>query len=64
MSYALERIGITPGGVKAILLTHWHNDHAAGSAAVKTSTGAPVYYHEADSPNFRESPRARGCEDG
>lgn len=36
--------------VRAILLTHWHNDHAAGAKATQERTGCEVYYHAADQP--------------
>jgi glyoxylase-like metal-dependent hydrolase (beta-lactamase superfamily II) len=36
--------------VRAILLTHWHNDHAAGAAVITQRTGCPVFHHAADSP--------------
>jgi len=37
--------------LRAILLTHWHNDHAAGAAALQTA-GAKVHYHAADQPEL------------
>lgn len=37
-----------PRDVRAILLTHWHNDHAAGAAAIAARSKAEVYYHEGD----------------
>jgi len=42
-----------PEDVRAILLTHWHNDHAAGAAAVRArSSSARVHYHPADRPQL------------
>lgn len=38
--------------VRAILLTHWHNDHAAGAQAIHALSGAPVFYHPGDEPYF------------
>jgi glyoxylase-like metal-dependent hydrolase (beta-lactamase superfamily II) len=34
--------------VRAILLTHWHNDHTAGAQITRERSGAPVYYHRGD----------------
>ena len=36
--------------VRAILLTHWHNDHAAGARALQQASSCPVYYHEHETP--------------
>jgi glyoxylase-like metal-dependent hydrolase (beta-lactamase superfamily II) len=36
--------------VRAILLTHWHNDHAAGARAIQERTNCGVYYHAAGQP--------------
>ncbi|MDX2227189.1 MAG: MBL fold metallo-hydrolase [Verrucomicrobiae bacterium] len=38
-------LGLGPGDVKAILLTHGHLDHAGNLAAIKRLTGARVYGH-------------------
>ena len=46
--------------VRAILLTHWHNDHSAGAQAIHQLTGAPVYYHRGDEPQFTGTAGATG----
>jgi glyoxylase-like metal-dependent hydrolase (beta-lactamase superfamily II) len=46
----LAAMGEPEGSVKAVLLTHWHNDHAAGARAIQRRSGCPVYYHAADQP--------------
>lgn len=46
--------------VRAILLTHWHNDHAAGAQAIHAASGAPVYYHRDDEPYFTGRTGATG----
>ncbi len=46
--------------VRAILLTHWHNDHSAGAQAIHAACGAPVYYHRADEPQFTRKAGAKG----
>jgi glyoxylase-like metal-dependent hydrolase (beta-lactamase superfamily II) len=44
----LAAVGRHPGDVTRIVLTHAHNDHAAGAAEMVARTGAPVAVHEAD----------------
>jgi glyoxylase-like metal-dependent hydrolase (beta-lactamase superfamily II) len=48
----LKAIGAKVEEVRAILLTHWHNDHAAGAHAIHALSGAPVYYHREDEPYY------------
>jgi glyoxylase-like metal-dependent hydrolase (beta-lactamase superfamily II) len=43
-----EGLGLEPGQVKAILLTHGHLDHAGNLAWAKAWSGAPVYAHAAE----------------
>src|SRR5580700_4844546 len=50
--HALREIGRLPQDVSALLLTHWHNDHASGAAELATASGAAVYYHATESPFF------------
>ena len=47
-----EAFGARVTDLRAILLTHWHNDHAAGAAALKAASGAKVYYHRGDEPQL------------
>lgn len=47
-----ESFRARPEDVRAILITHWHNDHAAGAAAVRARSSARVYYHQADRPQL------------
>jgi glyoxylase-like metal-dependent hydrolase (beta-lactamase superfamily II) len=49
---AFGQIGKDPRDVRAILLTHWHNDHSAGAHVLKELSGALVCYHKADAPQF------------
>lgn len=54
----LALLGRTPADVTAILLTHWHNDHAAGAARIKELSDAAVYYHHEERPYLmRETAR-------
>ena len=43
--WRLQRLGLGPRHVKAILLTHGHLDHAGNLAWAKAWTGAPIYGH-------------------
>jgi glyoxylase-like metal-dependent hydrolase (beta-lactamase superfamily II) len=56
----LNFIGATIGDIRGILLTHWHNDHAAGANMAQAQSGAPVYYHSGDEPYFTGRTGARG----
>lgn len=44
----LERLGLGPRDVRAILLTHGHLDHVGNLAWAREWTGAPVYAHPAE----------------
>lgn len=46
----LKTVGIGPDRLKAILLTHWHNDHSAGAAFLQRKFGARVYYARDEEP--------------
>lgn len=50
MQALLAAMGQPEQSVRAILLTHWHNDHAAGARATHDRTGCAVHYHLADQP--------------
>jgi glyoxylase-like metal-dependent hydrolase (beta-lactamase superfamily II) len=56
----LRALGQPPEAITAILLTHWHNDHAAGAAAIHAVNGAPVYYHRGDLAQFTGAGGATG----
>lgn len=46
----LTAMGEPVGSVRAVLLTHWHNDHAAGASVIRDQSGCSVYYHAGDGP--------------
>ena len=48
--HGLRHIGQSVASIRAILLTHWHNDHSAGASEIYRESRAPVYYHAADEP--------------
>jgi glyoxylase-like metal-dependent hydrolase (beta-lactamase superfamily II) len=56
----LKAVGVPPDRLKAILLTHWHNDHSAGAAFLKRRFGARVYYAAGDQPFLTRQHAPRG----
>ena len=60
MLEGLSEAGKTPADIRAILLTHWHNDHSSGAAALAELSGCRVYYHEAGRDKFTREALARG----
>jgi glyoxylase-like metal-dependent hydrolase (beta-lactamase superfamily II) len=46
----LAAMGQPVAAVRAVLLTHWHNDHAAGARVLSEQAGCGVFYHAADRP--------------
>jgi len=56
----LDALGIAPHRVRAILLTHRHNDHSAGAAFLQREFGVRVYYAAADQPWFTRETAAKG----
>ena len=58
--FGLRAMGREVSDVRAILMTHWHNDHSAGAAAIQRESGARVYYHAGGEERFLREQRARG----
>ena len=56
----LAALGARAEEIRGVLLTHWHNDHAAGAAAIHERAGAPVFYHRSDEPYFTGKTGATG----
>lgn len=48
----IARLGLVPGTLRAILLTHGHIDHAGNAARLRKWSGAPIYAHPADQPHL------------
>ena len=58
--FALEHTGLDVKDVRTILITHWHNDHAAGAAAIVEASGARVLCTAAEAPYLRRETAAHG----
>lgn len=56
----LKSVGIQPEQLRAILLTHWHNDHSAGAAFLQRTFGVRVYYSFAERPCLTRESAAGG----
>ncbi len=51
---ALTSLGRAPQDVTHLLLSHAHNDHTGGAAAVRRATGSRVVTHEVEAAYVRE----------
>ena len=60
MIQGLAEAGRTPSDVRAILLTHWHNDHSSGAAELIARSGPRVYYHSVSRGKFTRESLAQG----
>jgi glyoxylase-like metal-dependent hydrolase (beta-lactamase superfamily II) len=58
LSAALDSLGMAPGAIAAVMVTHHHVDHAGGAARARSSAGARVFVHEADAPMVRGERRS------
>ena len=50
---SLAEIGSAPEAVRAVLITHAHNDHLGSAEHLRATYGTPVYLHEAEAPHAR-----------
>ncbi|MHC4777445.1 MAG: MBL fold metallo-hydrolase [Planctomycetota bacterium] len=47
---SLEKLGIDPGDIRLIVITHGHWDHTGSAAEIKELTGAKIAMHEREKP--------------
>ena len=59
MMQGLSAAGLPIESVKAILLTHWHNDHSAGAKAIQDKSGAAIYCHKNEVPYLTRQTRRK-----
>ena len=60
LSALFGKLGIRPGDLCAIQLTHAHFDHCVNASAIQRWSGAPVYCPAADKPYLLECAHYRG----
>lgn len=51
----LEQLGIKPGNVERVIITHAHHDHAMGAFLILEKAKPKVYLHEADAKHISSS---------
>ncbi len=54
----LEELGIAPGDLTHLLLTHVHPDHIGAAGRLKEASGAPVFAHRLEEPFIASRYRA------
>ncbi|MEU6845439.1 MBL fold metallo-hydrolase [Streptomyces sp. NPDC046716] len=50
---SLDAVGLKPEGVRALLVTHAHNDHIGAAERLRAAYGTPVMMHEQEIPHAR-----------
>ena len=51
---ALKKLGLEPGMLKLLILTHAHYDHAGSARKLKELTGCRIVIHRSESHRFRK----------
>jgi glyoxylase-like metal-dependent hydrolase (beta-lactamase superfamily II) len=54
----LETLGMAPGALTSVIVTHHHVDHAGTAEQARSVAGAKVFVHEADAPIVRGERRS------
>lgn len=52
--HGLKKLGLEPGMLKLLILTHVHFDHAGSAARLKELTGCRIMVHSAEEARLRE----------
>lgn len=50
---SLAAVGVAPGALAAVLVTHAHNDHLGSAERLRAAHGTPVLMHEDEVPHAR-----------
>ena len=50
---SLAAVGVAPGAVAAVLITHAHNDHLGAAEYLRRAHGTPILMHRAELPHAR-----------
>lgn len=50
---SLDAVGLSPSSVRAVLVTHAHNDHIGAAQRLSSGFGMPVLMHEREVPHAR-----------
>jgi glyoxylase-like metal-dependent hydrolase (beta-lactamase superfamily II) len=50
---SLASVGVAPGAVAAVLITHAHNDHMGAAEHLRRTHGTPILMHRAELPHAR-----------
>lgn len=60
MRFGLNELGLDFPDVRSILITHWHNDHTSGAAAIRDASDAKVMSHPASVDRLARKKMATG----
>lgn len=56
VKHALEKLGRGGESVKAVLLTHWHNDHSSGAFYLNREFGTEIFAHSLEADKLTSAP--------
>lgn len=56
---AFKQLSLPVQSVSDILLTHWHNDHSAGTAELKAISNCTIYCQKKEAPYFEKKPSSK-----
>jgi glyoxylase-like metal-dependent hydrolase (beta-lactamase superfamily II) len=55
IKFAMKKLSLSLSDITAILLTHWHNDHSAGTSELKKLTGCETFCHINEAKYFEKT---------
>ena len=61
---AVSELGHAPSDLRAVLITHLHQDHVGGLGEIKRATGATVYMHALDAQAYQNQQIMRTIQPG